>query len=69
MHKTKDLDANSSIFAPNFAEIHVKGTDIDEDALHGEMNGKTLEVLSLLNQSFICKCPTICLGNIDVKLV
>ena len=47
VQKTKDLDANSSIFAPIFAKIHVKGTSIDEDALHREMNGKTLEVLSL----------------------
>ena len=37
-------DANFRIFGPNFANIHIKGTGIDEDALYGEMNGKTLKV-------------------------
>ena len=56
------------ILGAKFVRIPLKGTDIDEDALYGEMNGKTLG-LSLLNQSFTCKCPTICVGKIDVKLV
>ena len=34
-------DANLSIFGPNCVKIHLKGTDIDEDALYGDMNGKT----------------------------
>ena len=33
-------DGNFSIFGPNCAKIHVKGTGIDEHALYGEMNGK-----------------------------
>ena len=39
-------DANLSIFGPNCAKIHLKGTDIDADALYGDMNGKTIEGLS-----------------------
>ena len=51
-------DANLSIFGPNCVKIHFKGTDIDEDALYGDMNGKTIEDLSLL-KCFNCKCLTI----------
>lgn len=52
-------NANFSIFGPSCVNTHVKGTDIDEDALYGDMNGKAIEGLSLLNQCFTCKCPTI----------
>ena len=51
-------DANLSIFGPSCVKIHLKGTDIDEDALYGDMNGKTIEDLSLL-KCFTCKCLAI----------
>ena len=51
-HGVQRHQDNLSIFGPNCAKIHFKGTDIDEDALYGDMNGKTTEGLSLLNQSF-----------------
>ena len=54
-------DANFNIFGPTFTKISLEGTD--KGALYGEMNGKTLVGLSLLDQSFSCKCPTICVGN------
>ena len=60
-------DANFSNFGPNCLKTYLKRTDIDLEAFYGEMNGKTLVGLSLLGQSFYCKCPTICVGNIDAK--
>ena len=61
-------DANFSNLGPNCLKMYLKRTDIDLEALHGEMNGKTLVVLSLLKQFFFsCKCRTNCVGNIDVK--
>ena len=60
-------DANFSNFGPNCLKMYLKRTDIDLEALYREMNGKTLLDLSLLKQSFSCKCPAICVGNIDVK--
>lgn len=57
-------DANFSIFGPNFVKIALEGTDIDEDVLNGEVNDKILEGLSLLNQSFTCKSPTISAGKL-----
>ena len=39
-------DVNLSIFGRNCVKINLKGTDIDEDALYGDMNGKTIEGLS-----------------------
>ena len=57
-------DANFSIFGPSFAKIQVKGTDINNGALYGEMTGKTLVGLSIRNQSFTRKCPTLCVGKL-----
>ena len=54
-------DANFSIFGPSFAKLQVKGTDINNGALYGELTGKTL---FLRNQSFTCKCPTLCVGKL-----
>ena len=62
-------DTSFSILGPRFAKIQVKGTDINNGALYGEMTGKTLVGLSLLNQSFSCKCPTLCVGKTVIKLV
>ena len=62
-------DANFNIFGPSFTKIPQEGTNNDNGALYGQMNGKTLVDLSLLNQSFSCKCPTICVRKINVKLL
>ena len=40
-------DANCSIFGSNFVKISLEETRINDDALFGEMNGKTLEDLCL----------------------
>ena len=60
-------DAHFSNSGSNCVTMYLKRTDIDLEALNGEMNGKTLVSLSLLRQSFSCKCPTSYVGNIDAK--
>ena len=61
--------SDANIFGPSFTKIPQEGTNNDNGALYGQMNGKTLVRLSLLNQSFSCKCPTICVRKINVKLL
>ena len=44
-------NANFSNFGPNCLKLYLKRTDIDLEALYGEMKGKTLVDLSLKKQS------------------
>ena len=34
-------NANFNIFGPNFVKFHLERTNIDENVLYGEVNGKT----------------------------
>ena len=50
-------NGNLSNFGPNCLKMYLRGTDIDVDAFYGEMTGRTLVGLSLLNQYFLLEIP------------